>query len=101
MNNAGNKILFNSTTSFVALAGAAYVNAYVSRMNELKNGIMLYDDKGNDVGLSKAAAQSAVSQTANTRMFIAFQMVMVPGLLLGFMQKSSLMPRGFVMRSFT
>ena len=32
---AGNQILFNSTTSFLALAGASVVNAFVMRSGEL------------------------------------------------------------------
>lgn len=64
--------MFNTTTSFLGLAAAAYANAYVSRSNELQNGIMLYDEKGNDVGLSKKAATQAINQTAFTRMMIAF-----------------------------
>lgn len=35
LNKTGNQILFNSSTSFLALAGAAYVNSVVMRYNEL------------------------------------------------------------------
>ena len=52
----GNQILFNSTTSFAALGGAAVANAFVMRSGELQNGITIYDELGNPAGKSKRAA---------------------------------------------
>lgn len=43
MNSTGNKVLFNTCTSFLALSGASYINTVVSRFNELKNGVLIYD----------------------------------------------------------
>ena len=57
----GNQILFNSFTSFVALAGASVANSVVMRSNELQKGITLYDEIDHKpVGQSKRAAYSAV-----------------------------------------
>ena len=81
--SSGNQILFNTTTSFLALAGAGVVNSMVMRSNEMKEGIMLYDEQRNQAGKSKVAAWKAVTQTSFTRIFIYFNMIMVPGFLIG------------------
>jgi peptidyl-tRNA hydrolase len=53
---SGNQILFNSATSFAALAGAAVTNAIVMRSQELQKGITIYDELNNPAGKSKRAA---------------------------------------------
>lgn len=52
---SGNQILFNSTTSFIALAAAGYINASVMRSSEVQHGIAIYDPKDpmNILGFSK------------------------------------------------
>ena len=99
LNKTGNLIMFNSTTSFLALAGAAYVNSVVMRYNELKNGINLYDEQGQPIGMSKIAAHRAVTHTAITRILLAFQMVFVPGVIIGMMARRNMLPGGLLMRS--
>jgi hypothetical protein len=42
--HTGNQILFNSFTSFAALAGASVVNSVIMRSGELQNGITLYEE---------------------------------------------------------
>ena len=68
----GNQIIFNSTTSFLALAFAAATNAIVMRSNEMQKGIQIYNELNEPVGLSKRAAWQAVLQTSYTRVFLAF-----------------------------
>lgn len=97
--SSANQVLFNSTTSFLALAGAGYVNSFVMRSDELRNGISVYDQEGNEAGKSKAAAMRAVNHTSLSRMAIAFYMVFVPGFIIGMMQKMNLLPRMFLLRS--
>ncbi|CDW88110.1 mitochondrial tricarboxylate carrier family [Stylonychia lemnae] len=97
----GNQILFNTTTSFLALAGAGYVNSMVMRNQELKNGITLYDEHNIEVGMSKVAAKQAVMQTATTRILLAFEMVFVPGFIIGLLQKRYMMPQSGGLRSLS
>ena len=86
-------------TSFVALAGAGVANAVVMRSNELQYGITIYDEVGRAAGLSKRAAWQAVMQTAYTRMFLAFQTVIVPGIVIGMMNNLGYFPRNKFYRS--
>lgn len=82
------------------MAGASVVNSVVMRSNELQKGITLYDEIDHKpVGKSKRAAYSAVTQTAYTRMFLAFQTVFVPGMVIGIMNNRGMLPRNRVLRS--
>ena len=95
----GNQILFNSTTSFIALAGAGFVNAVVMRSWELQRGVRVFDEQDRTLGYSRKAAWQAVMQTAYSRIFLAFQTVFLPGIVIGLMNNRGLMPRGIMLRS--
>lgn len=95
----GNQIFFNTTTSFIALAGASVVNAIVMRSSELQHGITIYDETDKAAGLSKRAAWQAVMQTAYTRIFLAFQTVFVPGVTIAMLNNLGYMPKNKLFRS--
>ncbi|TNV72314.1 hypothetical protein FGO68_gene10871 [Halteria grandinella] len=95
----GNQLILNSTTSFLAMAGAAAVNSLVMRSDELKNGIRLYNELNEPVGLSRIAAWQAVLQTSSTRLFLAFQTVFLPGVVIGVLNNRGYMPRGKIPRA--
>jgi hypothetical protein len=97
----GNQIMFNTTTSFVALAGAGFANAVVMRSNELQKGIKVYDDNENTIGYSKKAAWQAVTQTAYTRIWLAFNTVFIPGMILGMLNNRGVMPKNKMIRGIT
>lgn len=44
----------------------------VSRADELKKGIRIFDEMNNEVGKSKIAAWTAVMKTSMTRVILAF-----------------------------
>lgn len=48
--------MFNTITSFLAVAGAGFVNALVMRSSELQTGIEIYNADMESVGFSKRAA---------------------------------------------
>ena len=56
-------IVFNSISAGFAVASAGFINAYLMRQTELKNGIDVFDPTNPDssVGKSKAAAKMAVT----------------------------------------
>jgi hypothetical protein len=58
--SGGTQILANSMTSYVAVASAGFLNAYFMRRGEMDRGIKIYDKDGNEVGISKICAKSAV-----------------------------------------
>jgi len=83
----------------LALAGAGYVNSLVMRSEEMTKGIRLYDPQGNEAGRSKIAAIMAVNQTALTRALLAFNMVFLPGFIIGMLHKRWLLPKNTILRS--
>ena len=68
------------------------------RRAELEKGIDILDDEGRTLGKSKIAAHRAVSQTATSRVFLAFP-IFIPPLILYQIEKAHLMPRNFYMRT--
>ncbi|XP_072177449.1 sideroflexin-2-like [Diadema setosum] len=56
---------------FAAVAAANCVNIPMMRQQELMNGIVIYDDNGNEVGRSKKAAVNGISKVVFSRIFMA------------------------------
>ena len=69
------------------------------RSEEMTRGISLYDPLGNEAGKSKIAAIKAVNQTAYTRALLAFNMVFLPGFIIGMLHKRWLLPKNTILRS--
>lgn len=87
----------NSVSSVAAGAAAGYLNAYVMRQSEMKNGIDVFNaaDPTAPVGIkSKIAAEIAVSQTANTRVHQNWT-TMLPSLVFLMLERGRLMPKAF------
>ena len=98
-NLGGSKLIVaNSVSSFFACATAGYLNAKIMRKTELEKGIDVFDAQGNTLGKSKAAANLAVNQTANSRFFLAVP-IFVPSLMLYSIERARLMPRNYVART--
>ncbi|KJE93244.1 sideroflexin, variant [Capsaspora owczarzaki ATCC 30864] len=71
----------------VALAGA--VNVFLMRSKELRSGITVFDESGNEHGTSPAAGFRAVSQVAVSRMATALPSLTLPPLLLALINRYS------------
>ena len=62
-----NKIFINFLITLSAVGSAGSINLLIMRSQEMKNGISLVDNEGNDRGKSKIIGKSAVINTALTR----------------------------------
>ena len=56
----GSVILVNCLINYVAVATAGFLNSFCMRMGEMNKGIKIYDELGEEMGISKVAAKSAV-----------------------------------------
>ena len=56
----GYMILANSLISYAGVACAGFLNSYCMRMGEIKRGIKVYDEEGEEMGISKVSANKAV-----------------------------------------
>ena len=87
-------IVYNSISTFFACSTAGFLNAYFMRQSELSRGIEI-TDPGNPeqpLGVSKAAAQKAVTQTAISR-YILNVPIILPSLVFLSLEKMRLMPK--------
>lgn len=66
----------------------AYFNLVTIRNEESENGIQVFDSEGNAVGLSRAAADKAVRETALSRATLLGTTAAVPNLLLSLLHRS-------------
>jgi len=56
----GSAILAGSLISYVAVATAGFLNSLCMRMGEMERGIKVYDEDGEEMGISKICAKTAV-----------------------------------------
>lgn len=68
----------------------AYFNLITVRSEEPENGIQVFDSEGNAVGLSRAAAEKAVRETALSRAALLGTTAAVPNLIHALLQRSRL-----------
>ncbi|XP_019737548.1 sideroflexin-4 [Hippocampus comes] len=69
-------------------AALAFFNVFTVRGEECQNGIQVFDSNGNSVGLSKAAAEKAVMETALSRAVLFGTTAAVPNLLVSVLQRT-------------
>nr|XP_046257217.1 sideroflexin-4 isoform X2 [Scatophagus argus] len=72
-------------------AALAFFNVFVVRSEESETGIRVFDSNGNPVGLSKAAGEKAVRETALSRAALFGTTTAVPNLLLFLSQRRRLL----------
>lgn len=65
----------------------AFFNVYTIRSEELETGIQVFDRNGNPVGISKAAAEKAVVETAFSRMMLFGMTAAVSNLLISLLHR--------------
>ncbi|KAM7409142.1 hypothetical protein PAMA_002714 [Pampus argenteus] len=71
-------------------AALAFFNVFMVRSEESETGIQVFDSDGNSVGVSKAAGQKAVRETALSRAALFGTTAAVPNLLLLQLQRTRL-----------
>ncbi|XP_019110101.1 sideroflexin-4 [Larimichthys crocea] len=84
---------FRSILPIPLSAALALFNVFTVRSEESENGIQVFDSSGNPVGLSKAAAEKAVRETALSRAALFGTTAAVPNLLVFLLQRRRLFQR--------
>ncbi|XP_064550565.1 sideroflexin-1-3 [Drosophila montana] len=85
--------LIGRLVPLVAVAAANCINIPCMRMQELRNGVSLLDEKNNEVGISKKAAFVGISAVVVSRIAMA-----MPGMTLTPLLMDKLEKRGFLKR---
>ncbi|BFZ07169.1 hypothetical protein BsWGS_10208 [Bradybaena similaris] len=88
------KLLIQRFVPFPAIATANTCNVLLMRNSELYEGIEVVDKNGQVVGTSKVAARKALAETALTRMFLPAPILLIPPVIMSFVEK-----RRFLMRN--
>lgn len=94
--HGGPMILANSLISYTAVATAGFLNSFCMRMGEMKKGIKITDEAGEDMGISKVCAKKAVIQTAFSRIILSFPIFTIPGVAMFLLDKGGLIPKSRV-----
>jgi hypothetical protein len=93
-NFKGGKVVFaNSMINYFAVASAGFLNTYCMRMGEMKRGIKIFDEMGDEIGISKVTAKSAVLQTSGSRLIMSFPTFFIPGASMLIFDKMGLIPK--------
>lgn len=86
--SANIKSLCMKLVPFSAVAAAGTVNVFLMRGKEIRDGIDVFTQQGENVGKSKTAGFSAVSQVAISRVLTNAPVLIIPPVLLGYLQKT-------------
>jgi hypothetical protein len=89
----GTLVLANSLINYVAVATAGFLNSYCMRMGEMKKGIKITDEDGEEMGVSKVCAKSAVIKTAASRIILSMPTFIIPGVAMFLLDKGGLLPK--------
>lgn len=73
---------------FTAVAAAGTVNVFLMRGKEIRDGINVFTEEGEEVGKSKKAGLSAVSQVAISRILTNAPVLILPPILLSRFEKT-------------
>jgi hypothetical protein len=93
--SGGFLFLLNTTSSFVACASSAFLNAWFMRSTELTTGVnFLHPETEEPCGLSSNTARKAVLQTAISRIFLNFTIFIPPVVMVG-LENYKMMPTSF------
>ncbi|GAA5811756.1 hypothetical protein MFLAVUS_005199 [Mucor flavus] len=82
------KSLCMKLVPFTAVAAAGTVNVFLMRGKEVRDGINVFTEEGEQVGKSKQAGLSAVSQVAISRILTNAPVLILPPILLGRLEKT-------------
>lgn len=88
--SANSRLILGRLVPFAAVVSAGIVNVFLMRGQEIRKGISVFDEDGNQLGISKKAAFQAVGETSLSRIINATPIMVVPPLILVQLQKSIL-----------
>ncbi len=86
----GTRLILSRLVPFAAVVCAGVVNVGLMRGEEIRNGISVYTEDGEEVGISKKAAIRAVGETALSRVVNATPVMAIPPLILVRLQQKGL-----------
>ncbi|QPG73139.1 Putative alpha-isopropylmalate carrier [Brettanomyces nanus] len=95
------RLILGRLVPFAAVVAAGIVNVFLMRGEEIRQGISVFDNDGNDIGSSKKAAFQAVGETAASRVINATPIMVIPPLILLRLQKGLLRGRGLGIQTVT
>jgi tricarboxylate carrier len=81
------KMVVQRFIPFPAVATASTLNAVLMRNSELREGIAVVDETGQEVGTSIIAAHRAVRETAITRAFLPAPILLIPPVIMAGLEK--------------
>ncbi len=85
---------FNRIIPYIAVVTAGALNVGFTRIDEITNGIPVYDDKGNTLGISQLAGKLAVFKTIATRsMFLPVFPLLLPPVAVASLKSLKLLPK--------
>jgi tricarboxylate carrier len=87
------KLLVQKFVPFPAVATASTCNVILMRFSELYEGIDVFDKSERVVGTSQLAARKALKETAITRMFLPAPILLIPPIVMTFMERTRLLRR--------
>ncbi|XP_034407577.1 sideroflexin-4 isoform X1 [Cyclopterus lumpus] len=91
--SAAIQTFFRSILPIPLSAALAFFNVFTVRSEESETGIQVFDSNGNPVGLSKAAGDKAVRETALSRAVLFGTTAALPNLLVLLLQRTRLFQR--------
>lgn len=94
------QLFFNFLISFAAVGTASFANCLLMRSKEMKEGIMLRDKEGNEVGKSQIIGRKAVLQTGVTRYIMPIAPLLIPTVTFYFLEKKKLVPKNRIAKLF-
>ncbi|VEU21041.1 DEKNAAC101998 [Brettanomyces naardenensis] len=95
------RLIMSRLVPFAAVVAAGIVNVFLMRGEEIRLGISVFDQDGNDLGSSKKAALQAVGETAASRVINAAPIMVIPPLILVRLQRGFLRGRGLGIQTVT
>lgn len=78
---------------FAAVAAANCINIPCMRSRELTNGIPVFDEHGNNIGDSRHAAKSAISQVVVSRIVMAMPGMLLPPIVMNHLDKGKFLKK--------
>ncbi|XP_074595119.1 sideroflexin-1-3 [Brevipalpus obovatus] len=78
---------------FCAVAAANCVNIPLMRKQEIEKGIVLVDEKGNEMGTSKTAAKKAITQVVVSRIAMAAPGMTLPPFFMNYLERKGVLRR--------
>uniref|UniRef100_A0AC35TKS0 Sidoreflexin n=1 Tax=Rhabditophanes sp. KR3021 TaxID=114890 RepID=A0AC35TKS0_9BILA len=89
--DSAKKLLIQRFVPLPAVSLASTLNVLSMRLPEVATGVEVYERDGTVVGTSKVAAKQAVFDTALTRAFLPFPLLLAPPLVMPFIEKKQFM----------